>query len=268
MKKSTSILCLLFSLLVVQSCTRVPITGRRQTNLLPESDLMAMALTNYKEVLSQSKIVNTGANVESVNRVGGRISKAVTDYMNTHGFADRVANYNWQFSVIDDPTVNAWCMPGGKVAFYTGILPLCQDENGIAVVMGHEIAHAIARHGNERMSQGLMLQLGGVALDVATSTKPEETRQLFQLAYGVGANVGVMLPYSRKHESEADRMGLIFMSMAGYNPNQAPLFWERMSKVGGSKPPVLLSTHPTDEKRIADLKKNMPEALKYYKPAQ
>ncbi len=159
-------------------------------------------------------------------------------------------------------------MPGGKVAFYTGILPVCKDETGIAVVMGHEIAHAIARHGNERMSQGLLLQLGGVALDVATTTKPEETRQLFQLAYGIGANVGVMLPYSRKHESEADRMGLIFMAMAGYDPNQAPLFWERMSKLGGNKPPMLLSTHPSDEKRIADLKKYMPEALQYYKPAR
>lgn len=268
MIKSKPGLVFIFLLLAIQSCVRVPITGRRQTNLLPESDLMAMALTNYNEVLSQSKVVSTGANAEMVKKVGEKISKAVTDYMNSHGFSKRVAGYNWQFSVIDDPTVNAWCMPGGKVVFYTGILPVCQDENGIAVVMGHEISHAIARHGNERMSQGLLLQLGGVALNVATSTKPEETRQLFQLAYGVGANVGVMLPYSRKHESEADRMGIIFMAMAGYDPNNAPLFWERMNKLGGSKPPLILSTHPSDEKRIADLKKNMPEALKYYKPAQ
>lgn len=268
MQKIRNILIFTTFILFFQSCTKVPITGRRQTNLLPENDLMAMALTSYNQVLSESKLVTTGANAQSVKSVGERISMAVTNYMNANGYSKRIANYNWQFTVIDDPTINAWCMPGGKVAFYTGILPVCQDETGIAVVMGHEIAHAIARHGNERMSQGLLLQLGGVALDVATSTKPEETRQLFQLAYGIGATVGVMLPYSRKHESEADRMGLVFMAMAGYDPNQAPLFWERMSKLGGSKPPLLLSTHPSDEKRIADLKKNMPEALKYYKPVR
>jgi len=266
MKNLTKILFTITTMMVVQSCTKVPITGRRQTNLLPETDLMAMALTSYNEVLSTSKVVTTGANAASVQRVGERIAQSVTKYMNANGYASRVANYKWQFTVIDDPTINAWCMPGGKVAVYTGILPVCQDENGIAVVMGHEISHAIARHGNERMSQGLILQMGGVALDVATMNKPEETRQLFQLAYGVGANVGVLLPYSRKHESEADQMGLIFMAMAGYNPNEAPKFWDRMSKLGGSKPPALLSTHPTDEKRIADLKKHMPEALKYYKP--
>jgi predicted Zn-dependent protease len=267
MKNIKIILTSLTIVLLFNSCTRVPITGRRQTNLLPESDLMAMALTNYNQVLTESKLVTTGANAESIKRVGERISKAVTVYMNSHGYESRIANYNWQFSLIDNPEVNAWCMPGGKVAFYTGILPICQDDAGIAVVMGHEIAHAIARHGNERMSQGLLLQMGGVALDVATSTKPEETRQLFQLAYGIGANVGVMLPYSRKHESEADRMGLIFMSMAGYHPKEAPLFWQRMSKQGGSKTPVLLSTHPDPEKRVEDMNKNMAEALKYYKPA-
>ena len=268
MKKLKPILFIVAAMILVQSCTKVPITGRRQTNLLPESDLMAMALTNYNQVLSESKVVTTGANAESVNRVGVRISQAVTDYMNANGYGKRIENYKWEFKVIEDPAVNAWCMPGGKVAFYTGILPICKNEDGIAVVMGHEIAHAIARHGNERMSQGLMLQLGGVALDVATSSKPEETRQLFQLAYGIGANVGVMLPYSRKHESEADRMGLIFMSMAGYNPREAPVFWERMNQQGGgSRPPLLLSTHPDPKSRIAEMNKNMPEALKYFKPA-
>ena len=265
MKIYLNILIFTSLILIFQSCTKVPITGRRQTNLLPENDLMAMALTSYNQVLSESKLVTTGTNAQSVKSVGERISMAVTTYMNANGYSKRIANYNWQFTVIDDPTINAWCMPGGKVAFYTGILPVCQDETGIAVVMCHEIAHAIARHGNERMSQGLLLQLGGVALDVATTSKPEETRQLFQLAYGVGATVGVMLAYSRKHESEADRMGLVFMAMAGYDPNEAPLFWERMSKLGGAKPPLLLSTHPSDEKRIANLKKYMPEALKYYK---
>lgn len=150
-----------------------------ETNLLPETELMAMALTNYNQVLSESRLITTGANADQVKQAGARISKVVTEYMNSHGYAKRVADYNWQFNVIDDPTVNAWRMPGGKVAFYSGILPICKDENGIAVVMGHEIAHAIARHGNERMSQGLLLQLGGVALDVATSTKPNEHANCF-----------------------------------------------------------------------------------------
>jgi predicted Zn-dependent protease len=266
MRKFHILLILTTVFVAFESCTKVPITGRRQTNLLPETELMAMALTNYNQVLSESRLITTGANADQVKQAGARISKVVTEYMNSHGYAKRVADYNWQFNVIDDPTVNAWCMPGGKVAFYSGILPICKDENGIAVVMGHEIAHAIARHGNERMSQGLLLQLGGVALDVATSTKPNETRQLFQLAYGVGANVGVMLPFSRKHESEADKMGLIFMAMAGYNPKEAPIFWERMNQLGGSRPPEFLSTHPNPEKRIAELNKNMAEAMKYYKP--
>lgn len=264
MKSIKPLLSLLFVATIFYGCTRVPITHRRQTNLLPETDLMAMALTNYNQVLSESKVVQTGANADQVKKVGAKISAAVTKYLEANGYASRVANYNWQFNVIEDPTVNAWCMPGGKVAFYTGILPICQNETGIAVVMGHEIAHAIARHGNERMSQGLLLQLGGVALDVATSTKPDETRQLFQLAYGVGANVGVLLPYSRKHESEADRMGLMFMAMAGYDPKEAPIFWERMNKIGGSRPPEILSTHPNPEKRIAGLNQYMADALKYY----
>lgn len=266
MKNRNFSILIFFSVLFNLSCTKVPITGRKQTNLLPESNLMTMALTNYNQILTTSKVVSGGANAESVKRVGNRISNAVTNYLNSHGYSKRIENYKWEFNLIDDPTVNAWCMPGGKVAFYTGIMPVCRDETGIAVVMGHEIAHAIARHGNERMSQLLLIQLGGITLDVATSTKPNETRQIFQLAYGVGATVGLMLPYSRKHESEADRMGLIFMAMAGYDPHEAPSFWERMSKLGGAKMPELLSTHPNPENRIKSLNKNMSEALKYYKP--
>ncbi|NUM31507.1 MAG: M48 family metallopeptidase [Bacteroidetes bacterium] len=266
MKNKHSFLTFFLISLLGLSCVKVPITGRRQTNLLPEVNLMSMALTNYNQILTSSKVVSSGANAESVKKVGEKISKAVTSYMNSHGYSKRVANYKWEFNLIENPTVNAWCMPGGKVAFYTGILPICKDESGIAVVMGHEIAHAIARHGNERMSQLLLVQLGGITLDVATSTKPNETRQLFQLAYGVGSTLGIMLPYSRKHESEADRMGIIFMAMAGYNPQEAPAFWERMKNAGGAKVPELLSTHPNPENRIKQLNKYMSEALKYYKP--
>ena len=254
--------------LSVFSCSKVPITGRKQLKLIPYNTMMEMGQTNYATFLKENPAINppTRSSAE-VSAVGVRISKAVEKYLRDNKLGNKVDGYKWEFNVVDSPEANAWCMPGGKVVVYTGLLPITQNETALAVVMGHEIAHAIAQHGNERMSQGLLLQLGGVALDVATSTKPDETRQLFQLAYGVGANVGVMLPYSRKHESEADRMGLVFMAMAGYDPNQAPVFWERMSKLEGSKPPLILSTHPSDEKRIVDLKKNMPEAMKYYKPS-
>jgi len=179
--------------------------------------------------------------------------------------SSRVAGFEWQFNVVNDQTVNAWCMPGGKVVVYTGILPVTQDETGLAVVMGHEVSHAIARHGNERMSQGLALQFGGVALEVLTGENPGVARDLFLQVYGVGGALG-MLSYSRKHETEADKLGLVFMAMAGYDPREAPKFWERMSQGGGQAPPEILSTHPSDQTRMRDLEAFMPEALKYYKP--
>jgi predicted Zn-dependent protease len=255
-----SILLVLF----VFACVKVPMTGRRQMNLLPESDLMAMSLTAYNEFLTANNVVTTTPDAAAVSRVGARISKVVTDYLNTHKYADRVKDYSWQFNLVNDPTVNAWCMPGGKVVFYTGIMPFCRNDVGIAVVMGHEIAHAIARHGNERMSQALATELGGIALNVAVSNKPTETQQLFALAYGLGTTVGLALPFSRKHETEADQLGLYFMSMAGYNPAEAPKFWERMNAAGGSRPPEFLSTHPNPETRVKNLNKWMPKAQSYY----
>jgi predicted Zn-dependent protease len=246
------------------ACAKVPITGRRQLKLLPESELEAMSLTNYNQFLSENKVVTTGVDAASLKRVGDKISKAVTTYLTANKYADRVDGYQWEFKLVQDNTVNAWCMPGGKVVFYSGIIPFCQNETGIAVVMGHEIAHAIARHGNERMSQGVAQQLGGVALAVAVADKPQETQQLFGLAYGLGTQVGVMLPFSRKHESEADEMGLYFMAMAGYNPKEAPAFWERMNAAGGARPPEFISTHPSPETRVANLNTWMPKAEKYY----
>lgn len=251
--------------LMIYSCATVPLTGRRQMKLLPESDLVAMSLTSYSSFLDSSQVVKAGANRTMVTNAGMRISKAVEAYLSTTADSAEIKNYQWEFNLVDDPTVNAWCMPGGKVVFYSGILPICESETGVAVVMGHEIAHAIARHGNERMSHGLVQQLGGVALSVAVKDKPEETQQLFQLAYGTGTQLGVMLPFSRKHESEADHMGIMFMAMAGYNPEEAPLFWERMNALSsGARPPEFLSTHPNPTKRSGDLKKDMPEALEYY----
>lgn len=199
-----------------------------------------------------------------VKRVGQRIQVAVEKYMADNNLRRQLEDYLWEFNLVESKEINAWCMPGGKVVVYTGILPITKDENGLAVVMGHEIAHAVAKHGNERMSQGLLTEMGGVALTVALRDKPAQTQQLFMTAFGVGAQVGVLLPFSRVQESEADHLGLIFMAMAGYDPHGAVTFWERMAQQGGAKPPEFLSTHPSDETRINKIKAELPEALQYY----
>lgn len=253
----------LLLVVIICSCSTVPIIGRKQLNLLPESQLVSMSLTNYKEFLDSSEVVTSGLHYNMVKNSGKRISAAVEKFMKDNNMADRLSTFSWEFNLVNDPTPNAWCMPGGKVVFYQGIMPICINEDGVAVVMGHEIAHAVARHGNERMSQGLVAQLGGMALDVAIQEKPDITRSIFLSAYGIGAQVGVMLPFSRKHEYEADKLGLIFLTMAGYNPEEAVSFWERMSKLGGPSLPEYLSTHPVSQNRVEALKKALPEMEKY-----
>jgi predicted Zn-dependent protease len=252
-------------MLLVWGCSKVPLTGRRQIKLLPESTLIQASSLSYQQVLDTANIVRTGAQAEMVKRVGNRIAASVDKYMKENGFESRLEGFEWEFNLIQDDNVNAWCMSGGKVAFYTGILPICQDETGVAVVMGHEIAHAIARHGNERVSQSLALQglATGTDLLLLIKEKPEAARDLVNIAYGVGGQLG-MLAYGRKHESEADEMGLTFMAMAGYNPSEAPVFWDRMGKLGGQRPPLMLSTHPHPEKRQEDLRKLVPKAMVIY----
>ena len=250
------------------SCHKNAVTGRRGLNLVPENELMLMSSQQYAKFLSEHPpLSNADDRVQLVRGCGERIQKAVEDYYKQKGLSRELASYKWEFNVVDENTINAWCMPGGKVVVYTGILPVTQDEKSLAVVMGHEIAHAVARHGNQRMSQGLLVQFGGAMLSVALSQKPQVVHDLFLQSYGVTTGLTV-LKYSRKHETEADKMGLIFAAMAGYDPEAAIAFWERMASGGGQKPPELLSTHPSDERRIADLKKFMPEAKKYYKPRQ
>lgn len=248
------------------ACSTVPLTGRKQLNLLPESQLVQMSLAEYQAFLTEEKVLTNTDQAAMVKRVGERLAAAATEYLRKTGNADRVANYKWEFNLVEDPAVNAWCMPGGKVVIYTGILPVTKTEAGLATVMSHEISHAIGRHGNERMSQQLAAQLGGVALDVALINQPAATRNLFLQSYAIGSTVGVILPFSRKHETEADKMGMAFMAMAGYDPAEAISFWQRMAQLGGEKPPQFLSTHPSDEKRVADLRKFLPEAKKLYKP--
>jgi predicted Zn-dependent protease len=255
------------SVLLIASCQPVPVTGRKQLHLVPSSQLQSMSYKQYAEFLSKNEVITNTPEAQSVTEVGTRIEQAVERFAADNKFSDRLKGYQWEFRLIKDTLVNAWCMPGGKVAVYSALLPVAQDDNGLAVVMGHEIAHAVAAHGDERMSQGLLVELGGLTLSEALSQKPEFTRQLFLSAYGLGTQVGVLLPYSRLQESEADRLGLIFMAMAGYDPHGAIAFWQRMmASQKGGRPPEFLSTHPSDEKRIKNIEKLIPEAMKYYQP--
>lgn len=261
------IIAILISFTLV-GCSEVAVTGRKQMKLLPDNMMTEMGLSNYSSYLSENNknILTTGAEVEKVKRVGNKIAQSVTQYLTQNGLGKQAATYKWEFNVVkDDTTVNAWCMPGGKVVVYTGLLPVTQNEAGLAVVMGHEIAHAVANHGNERMSQGLLTQFGTMALDMATIKTDPKIKNIFMTSVGMGTQLGVLLPFSRLQESEADKMGLIFMAMSGYDPNEAVTFWGRMAQASnGQETPQFLSTHPGSEKRAADLKAYIPEAMKYY----
>ncbi|MDR2888145.1 MAG: M48 family metallopeptidase [Bacteroidales bacterium] len=264
MKRLLKLFIALLAFVAAGSCSTVPLTGRRQLSLVPESEMISMSFTNYSDFLKTSALSTDQANAALVQEVGKNLSAAVVKYFANHGMSSRLNGYQWEFNLVNDNTPNAWCMPGGKVVVYTGILPFTQDKNGLAVVLSHEIAHAVARHGNERMSQELITQFGSIALAEVIKDKPEQTRTIFNSAYGLGAQYGVMLPFSREHELEADKMGLIFMAMAGYDPQTATAFWERMASMSGQKPPEFMSTHPSDATRIERIKEALPEAIPYY----
>ena len=251
--------------IVIAACSQVPVTGRSQLSLVSSQEMLSMSTTEYTTFLKSNKVVPADdKQAQLVRKVGQNIQHAVERYFKDHNLSENLNGYKWEFNLVETKEVNAWCMPGGKVVVYTGILPVTKNDTGLAVVLGHEIAHAVAEHGKERMSQGMLAQLGGMALDQALATKTAETKQIWMTAYGLGAQYGVLMPYGRTQESEADHLGLIFMAMAGYDPHGALLFWQRMSVLGGPKPPELLSTHPSDETRIADISKAMPEAMTYY----
>lgn len=266
MKKFLVIVTLVFGIV---ACSTNPITKRSQLSLYSETDLQAMADQQYRQFLSENKVVSPSGNkdAEMVRRVGSRVVAAINKYYTQQGLSDELAGYKWEYNLVDSKDVNAWCMPGGKIVVYTGLLPVTQNEAALAVVVGHEIAHALAKHGNERMSQASLQQLGGQALSVAVANKTPAAQNVMMAAYGIGTTVGGLLPFSRKQELEADKYGLIFSAMAGYNPQEAIPLWERMQKAGGGQsPPEFLSTHPAESTRIERLKEMMPEALKYYKP--
>lgn len=259
---------LFFAIPVFVACSTSAVTGRKQLKLFPESALQAEAVSQYQSFLSQNRRLseNTSKDAEMVRRVGGRIAQAITTFYGSKNNSVDLSGYKWEFNLVDNKEVNAWCMPGGKVVVYTGLLPITQNEAALAVVLAHEITHAIAQHGNERMSQVALAQGLEVAGNIFTQNN-QQANSIFNNVFAPGATVGVILPNSRNQEYEADRFGLIFAAMAGYNPQEAIPFWQRMAQAGGSnKPPEFLASHPSDANRIAKIKQNMPEALKYYKP--
>jgi len=249
----------------ITACVTNPITGRSSIQIANNSEIATAAASEYKTTLSKAKVVTGTADANRIKNVGARIKNAAYAYYKQIGRESALTGYNWEFNLIQDSQLNAWCMPGGKVAFYTGIMPVCKDDNGVAVVMGHEVSHALAGHGNERISQAMLAQYGGSLLGGTMSNS--QWAGVFEKVYPIGAQVG-LLAYGRKQESEADEMGLQLMAMAGYDPRTATAFWQRMEASStGSRTPEFLSTHPNPQNRIADLNADMPKALEYYKAA-
>lgn len=239
--------------------------GRTTLSLVDDATIMNMAAQEYATFMQQNPPVTGTAESEMVKRVGARVTAGVQQYLADVGQSELISNYQWEFNLINSPEANAWCMPGGKIVVYSGILPLMANEDELAVVVGHEIAHAVLKHGNERMSQQLLAAYGGEALSVLVSSKPQEMQQLFGAAFGISSTLGV-LAFSRKQESESDEAGLYYMAYAKYNPNAAISFWEKMQQQGGnSSTPELLATHPSDDDRIANIKTHLPKAMEYYK---
>ena len=257
------IIALLFIAVLLMDCSTVPITGRKRLNFVSDAQILPMSFQQYNGFLEEnkSKIISNTSQARELKTIGKNIAAAVDRFMRANNMKAEADSYKWEFNLINDPTINAWCMPGGKVVFYTGIMPICANTNGIAAVMGHEVAHAFAKHGQERMSSAQIQQLGGVA--VAVGTNNNENAQLWNMAYGVGSTLG-MLKFSRTHETEADKLGLVFMIMAGYKGEEAVNVWVRMSenskKSGKQAPPEFLSTHPSNQSRIVDLRNYLPEA--------
>jgi predicted Zn-dependent protease len=264
-KLQTGLFALLIAALLFQSCSLVPLTGRRQLSLVSDADMLSTSFVQYDQFMKENKLSTNTAQTNMVKQVGRRIQNAVTTYFAQNNLSKNLNGFAWEFNLIENKEVNAWCMPGGKVVVYSGILPFTQNETGLAVAIGHEIAHAAAKHSNERMSQALVTQLGGQMLAEALKQKPQQTQQIWLSLFGVGVQVGAVLPYNRLQESEADHLGLIFMAMAGYDPNASIEFWQRMSQKAGTKPPEFLSTHPSDKNRMQKIKSEIPEAMKYYK---
>ena len=259
------ILPLMLFAVILTACSSVMLTGRKQLNLVSDAEINAMSFQSYKQFIDSVPLSTNKTNTAMVKRVATNIANAVETYMKANGYEADIPNFAWEINLVKDTTVNAFCMPGGKMVAFEGILPKTLSETGMAVVIGHEIAHAVARHSNERLSQQMMVQYGGALTGVLLSGKSAAVQQGIGALYGIGSQLGVLLPYSRKQEYEADKLGLIFMAMAGYNPNEAITFWQRMTADKSGSVSDFMSTHPSDEKRIARLQEEMPGAMTYYK---
>ena len=263
--KKSYITLLIILLTFLSSCGTVPVTGRRQLSFIPSSKMLSMSFQQYKQFMETNRVSPDIRNTQMVKRVGRNIQNAVEQYLSENNMSVKLKDYRWEFNLIDNTEPNAWAMPGGKVVVYSGILDATRDETGLAVVMGHEIAHAIAEHGRERMSQQLIAQMGSNALSSVLKNSPAQAQEIWMSVFGAGAQYGALLPFGRLQESEADHLGLIFMAMAGYDPNKAVDFWTRMSELQkGQTPPEFMSTHPSDETRIRKINQTIPEAMKYY----
>lgn len=246
---------------IIYSCATNPFTGKSTLALVPDSQILPSAFQQYSTFLKENKVITGTADAQRVTTVGTKIKSAAEKYLNANGYQGYLKDYAWEYKLVDSKEVNAWCMPGGKIVFYTGILPITKDETGMAVVMGHEVAHALLNHGQQRMSADVLQQLGAVGVGAAVGGKSEQTQAIAMQAYGVGTQFGVTLPFSRSHESEADKVGLTLMAIAGYNPDQSIAFWERMAaNSGGAAPPEFMSTHPSNATRIANLRALIPQA--------
>ncbi len=256
-------------LVVGSGCATVPITGRRQLNLVSDQEVLSASSSSYRSFMQGAKVSTDVGSSDQVARVGRRIADATESYLRQNGLAKEVANFSWEFNLVRDDQINAFCMPGGKIVVYTGLMALVSSDDDLAVVLGHEVAHAVAKHSNERMSQEMVANAGSGILSAAMSAgkASEGATSVAQSVFGLGANLGVMLPYSRKHESEADYMGLVLMTMAGYNPDAAVSFWTKMASSGGKAPPELLSSHPSDSTRIAQIRAALPDVKRRYSPA-
>ena len=264
MKKITGLLMAM--LLMLSACGSVPLTGRKQVLLVSDQEVLSSSLTQYSDYMKSATKSSDKNESAMVTRVGKKIAAATEAYLKANGMESEIKNFQWEFNLVKDNQINAFCMPGGKIVVYEGLMSLVSSDDELAVVVGHEVAHAVAKHSNERMSQQMLIQAGSTAAAYALKEKSEPTQALLGTAIGLGANYGVILPFSRKHELEADRLGLIFMTIAGYNPEEAIPFWTRMASAGsGQKPPEFMSTHPSDAHRIEQIKALMPEVLKYKK---
>lgn len=245
---------------LIASCATNPFTGKKTMALVPNSQLFPSAFSQYSQFLTSNKVITGTKDSEMITRVGQRIAVAAERWLNANGHQGYLNDYKWEYNLVNDNTVNAWCMPGGKIVFYTGILPIANGETGVAAIMGHEVAHALANHGQQRMSAAYVQQ--GLAVAGNVAIKDEKSRNAFNQYYGIGSQVGVMLPFSRNHETEADKIGLYLMAIAGYNPAEAAELWKRMkANSGGEAPPEMLSTHPSNDSRIANLTALAPKAV-------